>query len=216
MAIVYFLCISIAMCMSLNISLIVEAKSGMLLRHRFSRFLIPALACSHIKVFSCILTLFVYSRHLTTSSKSLNQRFSNRLKRMIFKFTLWLYSINSMLIIIFNPSLLNPGPQNLSVLYQNVQGFIPISQLNSVHPLLDLNKISEFHAYVNTSKPDIIDLNETWLKSLSQIMKFFLILNTKSSAMIVQEKLTLQIPKILINLGKMAEEFCLLSDRILT
>lgn len=163
MAIIYFLSISISMCMSFNISLILEANSEMLLSHRFSRLLIPALACSHIKLFSCILTLFV-CKHFTYPSNGFNCRFPKRLNRIFFNFTLWLFSINSILIIIINPSLLNPGPQDLTVMYQNVQGLIPFNQLGSVHPSLDLNKMAEFQAYVNIAKPDIIALNETWLK----------------------------------------------------
>ncbi len=160
---IYFWSVLLSMCMSFNISLGLEAKSEMLFHHGFSRFLIPTMACSHIKIFSCILTFFV-CRRFFSPHKSLKHRFSNRLKRMMFNLTLWLYSINSILIIIVNPSILNPGPQGLSALYQNVQGFIPVSQLSSLHPSLDLNKIAEFQAYVNSSKPDIIALNETWLK----------------------------------------------------
>ncbi len=66
--------------------------------------------------------------------------------------------------VIVNPSLLNPGPNNLSVVYQNIQGFIPFSDLGVDNPKLDRNKLAEFHGYLNVNKPDIIVLNETWLK----------------------------------------------------
>ena len=54
--------------------------------------------------------------------------------------------------------------QNFSVYYQNVQGLIPFSNLSFEHPNLDVGKIFELHSYVYKSKPDIIVLNETWLK----------------------------------------------------
>ena len=60
--------------------------------------------------------------------------------------------------------MLNPGPNSLSVLYQNVQGLIPFCNLSSSHPLLDGNKISELQSFANIEQPDIIALNETWLK----------------------------------------------------
>ena len=54
--------------------------------------------------------------------------------------------------------------QNFSIYYQNVQGLIPFSNLSFEHPNLDVGKILELHSYVYKSKPDIIVLNETWLK----------------------------------------------------
>ena len=88
-------------------------------------------------------------------------RFQNRLISLL----LWVFSINAVLIIIFNPSLLNPGPSCLSVFYQNAQGLIPFSHLSSDNPLLDMHKILELQTYANQNRPDIIILNETWLKS---------------------------------------------------
>jgi hypothetical protein len=62
-------------------------------------------------------------------------------------------------------SINNPGPpQNLSVLYQNVQGLIPVSELTNRNPSLNETKLAELQAHVYTNKPDIIILNETWLK----------------------------------------------------
>ena len=52
----------------------------------------------------------------------------------------------------------------LSVFYQNVQGFIPFTYLGNDHPLLDNGKIVEMHKCIYESEPDIIILNETWLK----------------------------------------------------
>ena len=83
-------------------------------------------------------------------------------------------------IAIINCSLNNPDPDvahtnesnntyvisdRLSIYYQNVQGLIPFTELGKAHPNLDNTKICELHAYVYDKKPDIIILNETWLKS---------------------------------------------------
>ena len=59
-----------------------------------------------------------------------------------------------------------PTPSNrpLKIFYNNVQGFINTRDLNSNTPDLNMTKIHEFHGYLLTHKPDIIILNETWLK----------------------------------------------------
>ena len=46
-----------------------------------------------------------------------------------------------------------------------VQGLIPFSQLSKKYPNVDNTKISELHAYIYDKKPDVIVLNETWLKN---------------------------------------------------
>ena len=100
------------------------------------------------------------------------------IKRFI-KVSLLIYvtTINITLIVISNCSLLNPGPCGngnhntthdksniLTVFYQNVHGFITYSSLGSLSPDLNITKVLEFQAYVAGHKPDIILLNETWLK----------------------------------------------------
>ena len=86
---------------------------------------------------------------------------------------LWLSLFQFIFLFICNPSVCNPGPDTsvqfktssgLSVFYQNVQGLIPFSNLAEDHPQLDYNKIFELNAYINSRIPDIIILNETWLK----------------------------------------------------
>ena len=63
-------------------------------------------------------------------------------------------------------SLVNPGPANrISVVYQNVQGLIPFSNLTDNCPNLDVTKITELQFNVSVNKPDVIIFNETWLKS---------------------------------------------------
>jgi len=48
--------------------------------------------------------------------------------------------------------------------FQNVQGLIPFSNLSESHPRLIRAKILELNTYIHDKKPDIILLNETWLK----------------------------------------------------
>ena len=73
--------------------------------------------------------------------------------------------VNFLLIAIVNPSLLNPGPSSLTVLYQNVQSFLHPYSAGNTNPDLDRKKLSNFQGHVAFTKPDIIVLNETWLKS---------------------------------------------------
>ena len=64
-----------------------------------------------------------------------------------------------------NPSLLNPWPlQYLKVATINCQGLIPFKELSSDHPSLDITKMAELNSYLATHNPDILMLNETWLK----------------------------------------------------
>ena len=86
---------------------------------------------------------------------------------------LWLSLLQFIFLFICNPTICNPGPMSspqfktssdLSIFYQNVQGLIPFSNLAQYHPTLDNNKIFELNAYINSHNPDVIILNETWLK----------------------------------------------------
>ena len=128
-----------------------------------SAFSLPFLCHSYLKQFSAIIFLFSASK-ITAMFKEGKIKFNCRLHRFAAVFLFWVYSLNVLLIILVNPSLLNPGPQHLSVAYQNVQGLIPFGQLSSKHPLLDRCKISELQSFAIQSRPDILVLNETWLK----------------------------------------------------
>ena len=91
---------------------------------------------------------------------------------------MWIVSINSALIVIANPSILNPGPgsmtsNSINVTSFNVQGLIPFSQLNEQHPSLDITKLCELNFYLANSKPDILMLNETWLKKAISTSEIF-------------------------------------------
>ena len=80
------------------------------------------------------------------------------------------------LIVISNCSLLNPGPTDLktvNVYYQNVQGLITFSSLGSADPTLNMTKVLELNSYIATQQPDVIVLNETWLKDSIQNSELF-------------------------------------------
>ena len=62
---------------------------------------------------------------------------------------------------------MNPGPttiNGISVYYQNIQSLIPFGHLGSKHPIFNDAKLIELHHYVETYFPDVVILNETWLK----------------------------------------------------
>ena len=64
-------------------------------------------------------------------------------------------------------SLLNPGPNSangMSVYYQNVRGLVNINSIRHTHPTFNMAKLFEFQSHVYNNKPDIVILNETWLK----------------------------------------------------
>jgi endonuclease/exonuclease/phosphatase family metal-dependent hydrolase len=85
--------------------------------------------------------------------------------KLLRRYTFWGVSLNILLILVSNMSLLNPGPASqVSVFYQNVRGLIPWSELANPNPRLDTNKIYELQLYLDAEKPDVVILNETWLK----------------------------------------------------
>ena len=72
--------------------------------------------------------------------------------------------------------MLNPGPVNpnaLSVFYQNIQGLITFSSLASDEPSLRINKILELNSYIASNHPDIVVLNETWLKETVKNSEYY-------------------------------------------
>lgn len=89
---------------------------------------------------------------------------TSRVKQLLAILLLSLLTLNFLLIALTHPNLLNPGPQNLTVYYQNVQGLIPFSNLANDSPSLDRTKLFELNTHINTEKPDVVILNETWLK----------------------------------------------------
>ena len=138
----------------------------------------------HVKLLSAILITFLVSRdliifkhfgcfiglmdRLLNKSPSITSKSVTLTKKMlsfISQFILWTFVINSTLIIVVNPGLLNPGPcKTVKVVSFNCQGLIPFSELDDDHPKLNVTKIHEINQYLIKHEPDIILLNETWLK----------------------------------------------------
>ena len=79
-------------------------------------------------------------------------------------FVMFLTLLNLLLIIICNPSILNPGPRPISIIYNNMQGFVNTRDLKSDSPPLNMTKVHEIHGFIFSNQPDVIILNETWLK----------------------------------------------------
>ena len=82
--------------------------------------------------------------------------------------SLFIYCLNKCLVVKCNPSLLNPGPpfrgRPLSVFYKNIQGFVHFRTLAHEAPSFYDLKMKQLHGYLYTNKPDVVILNETWLK----------------------------------------------------
>ena len=90
---------------------------------------------------------------------------TSRLRQLIAILLLFVLTLTFLMIAIINTSLLNPGPQSdLKVYYQNVQGLIPFSNLGNAHPVLDRSKFLEINLHIHSNNPEIVLLNETWLK----------------------------------------------------
>ena len=126
-----------------------------------SNFTLSLLSTCYIKIAYFCLASYVVVKHqnkLCWFFKS--RRRSERALKFLIASLLFL---NFLLIGICNPSILNPGPNSLSVSFQNVQGLMPFSQLGKSQPKLDQTKIFELNAYLATNKPDVLVLNETWL-----------------------------------------------------
>ena len=122
------------------------------------------------RIISVLSTLKKDSTESHNLVKIIFGNFSKRSSHLLYSIAVCLFALNFIMICIINPSMLNPGPIsspqncNLSVYFQNVQGLVPFSNLNDDHPYLDNTKILELNSYINTKKPDIVMLNETWLK----------------------------------------------------
>ena len=110
---------------------------------------------SGLSCFSNILLHIRYSYHRTC----------NNSYKVFRKYLFWTSLLAMLLTLVCNMSLLNPGPaQNITGIYQNVRGLIPWSELGNTNPCLDVTKLAELNAYVSIKNPDVVVLNETWLK----------------------------------------------------
>ena len=79
--------------------------------------------------------------------------------------TLYITIISMLLIVISNCSLLNLGPDSISVYYQNIHGLLTFSSLGKDNPTQNLTKVIEFQSYLTVKCPDVVLLNKTWFKS---------------------------------------------------
>ena len=115
---------------------------------------------------SCFLTIlyFLSKNDVMAKIKTSRKKHVSFISKISDLYSLWVACLNLALIVICNPTICNPGPQSkVSVLYQNVNGFIPFGELGKVNPMLNTIKLSNFQAYIFDKKPDIVLLNETWL-----------------------------------------------------
>ena len=127
----------------------------------------------NICIFIIIQSLPKFARHNKFKLKkrllSVFSIFNNKsfMYRVVSQYTLWIFLLNIILIVISNPTILNPGPpekeSKVFVSYHNVQGFVPLNDLGNPNPMLDTDKIIDFQSYLAHKKPDIVLLNETWL-----------------------------------------------------
>ena len=119
------------------------------------------LGTSYVKLAYFCLMAKIIRRH---PQKFLTYHHSKKRLERVLKFLVaGILLLNFLMIGICNPSLLNPGPNSMSISFQNVQGLIPFSQLGKNQPQLDHSKIFEINAHLNICKPDVLILNETWL-----------------------------------------------------
>ena len=104
--------------------------------------------------------VFDFFKHFTSCRKSFSRFFLNS-KLQLVALILLLF-----LIIISNTSLLNPGPKihGLTCFFQNIQGLTTFTSLGKSFPDINQTKITEFQSHIFEFSPDIIILNETWLK----------------------------------------------------
>ena len=73
-------------------------------------------------------------------------------------------ALNLLLIVICFPGIMNPGPM-ISVMYNNVRGFVPPCKLNEPDLPLNIGKVQEFQSYIFDKEPSIVVVNETWLSN---------------------------------------------------
>lgn len=112
-------------------------------------------------VFDCTRLVKKYTiRKIYKIFSTLKSQFTNIFRCKL----LYVFSLGVMLIIIANSSIINPGPRKLSIVYNNVHGLINMKDLKSKSPPLNMTKVHEINGYIFAKKPDIVILNETWLK----------------------------------------------------
>ena len=124
-------------------------------------FIIRKVCCrqlSYINGTKCVYKILHHLRFSYSNS-------SNRVYKCFRKFLFWTSTVAMVMVLLSNMSLLNPGPaQKMTGIYQNVRGLIPCSELGNANPILDNTKLLELNTYLCLKHPDVVVLNETWLK----------------------------------------------------
>ena len=121
---------------------------------------IPLIKAAYLYIISTAILKAITVKNIRRFFSKVKGRSSRAFKFLL----LAILILNFLLIGVCNPSMLNPGPGNINVCYQNVQGLIPFSHLGDAHPKLNVTKIYELNTFIAEKKPDILLLNETWLK----------------------------------------------------
>ena len=146
--------------------------------------ILPPMADTHVKLAFTILFCYLINKaaclktsfelkHTDSNTSSFNGisicnlvfgKPNSKISRILYNIVLWVSFLNFILIALVNPSILNPGPSGLSIYFQNAQGLVPFSNLHDDHPNLNHTKVMELNTYIGQNKPDVVLLNETWLK----------------------------------------------------
>ena len=184
----YFITVVLTLCMCISISMPKRSLLIPSLSHSYqfkNEFHNLVMALVHVKYLFCIFMVVIYRTSLSSKKVSryviyrlylkhtkLSHRIS-KMNKLCQSVIFWLSILNFLLITIINPGLLNPGPPRanqsvqtrpLKILYNNVQGFVNPRDLKSESPPLNATKIYEFQSYIYKHKPDIIVVNESWIK----------------------------------------------------
>ena len=183
-AYLYIVCMLLFVCQSLLISMRNSSSEFDSLYWGCPRILpnyrgwdLPTLSNIHADLLYFCLISFILKRLIRYMNTKGDDRFCNftaaniffankttKIRQLFSTILLFILISKFLMIAIINPSIKNPGPRNLSVFYQNVQGLIPFSSLGKDDPNLNRSKIFELNAHITIDKPDLVLLNETWLE----------------------------------------------------
>ena len=185
----YYIILVAALSMSMSFYFPVHTKPVFFcscLFHTNYRFYDLSVALANVKLFYAISIAVIFNKYLSSKSikkfilyklilkKNSKYAFSGRVNRLCQSLIFWLCTLNFLLITIINPNLLNPGPEKsnhsvqtrpLKILYNNVQGLINPRDLGSESPPLNMTKVHELQGHIFKHTPDIVVVNESWLKS---------------------------------------------------
>ena len=186
----YFVTMVAALIMSMSISLPVNNKPINISRYSFklkNEFYNLSIGLAHVKYLFIIIISIIFNESISNIHVkryvlyrlSIKQAKSHRLhigriNKLFQSLIFWLCILNFLLITIVNPNLLNPGPgrtgnnvqtRPLKILYKNVQGLVNPRDLGSESPPLNMTKLYEFQSFIFKQRPDIVVVNESWLKS---------------------------------------------------